>query len=118
MIKNEKLNYNDSKPPKDKNDGVLAFALERYTQLLEDNDKNNKIRNEILSMATRLLYGDISISEIMDSNLFKSIWKDVYKINHSLLNDIVSTESDEDHQADVIMELFDLEILKKYIDKA
>jgi hypothetical protein len=117
MIKNEKLKYNDNKQPKDKNDGVLAFALGRYTQSLEDNDKNNKIRNEILSMATKLLYGDSSIPEIMDSKLFKSIWKDVYKINHTLLNNIASIESDEDHQADAIMELFDLEILKKCIDK-
>lgn len=30
----EPLKYNDNHPPKDKNNGVLAFALEKYAKLL------------------------------------------------------------------------------------
>jgi hypothetical protein len=114
----EPLEIDDERPPSDKDSCTLAYALDSYARSLKVNsDIEVENYNNIIYHSLNLIRGCTTTLEFSENFNLKEIWEKVYQSRTlELLNLLESESTNEDLQADVAMDRFDLDLLQKYLE--
>ena len=103
----------------DRENGLFKGMIGNITEEKEDSDF-------LIDLAIKLLHGEYSIARAIKKCIgndlsFKLIWEETYEYNYNFFKDLLRKIIDdrslenENLEADISNDLFDLDVLKKYI---